>query len=242
MRYDLTTIEILNRLGFRDPVGRELLKDLQKALGKPLPKVYREFIEIAAFCPVLETGDVWCGREILSRMEEQKKNGTFGDCLEIGSDYGAGIVTFGLRLEDMDKDDPPVYLHHEADAPRQWRDAYPSVSEFLMDVLLTALTLLMYGTAEEALEELDWEYSDYFMECMEAIDDEDADDESGSEVTEETLIKKGIDPAQVQWHTCTYEGKVFCCWDEEANKFYTGCWDGNEENTLYTISHPAADE
>lgn len=232
MKYDMTAIEIMKRLGFTEPAGQELLEETEKALRKPMPKVYREFMEIAASCPVLETGDFWCGGEILRWLEEQDGEPEY---LEIGSDYSAGIVTFGLRMADMDQNDPPVYLQHEGNPPEVWEPAYQSLSAFLLDVVLTALTMVMYETAEEALEEYGWTYSDYFMECMEAMDEE-AEDESGSEVTEETLRKKGIDPEKVQWHECSYGGKVFCCYDEAADALYTGCWDGNEENTLFTIS------
>lgn len=236
MKYDLNAIEMLNCLGFREPVGREMLEELREALQRPLPEVYEAFLEVAADCPVLETGDVWCGDGILSHLREQQKNGA-AEYLEIGSDFGAGIVTFGLRMADLDKADPPVYLLHEADEPEQkWRDAYPSLSVFLLDVMLTALTMVMYGTAEEALEERGWVYTDYFMECMEAADSEDGNDEEEAAVTEETLVKKGIDPKKVRWHECSYGGRFFCCYDEEREIFYTGCWDGNEENTLYTIS------
>ena len=58
-------------------------------------------------------------------------------------------------------------------------------------------------------------------------------------VSEDTLVRIGLDPAQIQWTESSYGGKVFCCYDEEKDIFYTGrwgFWEFDVENTLYTIA------
>lgn len=221
MLYHLTAAEILKRLGFDSRTGQEFLEAFRKEHSCPLPRVYTEFMEAAANCPVLAASDVWPGKMIpfeerrrflYGRLSEEEKAQT-GDYLEIGSDYSAGIVVFGIRVEDLGLDDPPVYLQHEAEPVTQWRIAYETLSGFLQESVFNALALVDYSTAEE--EDLE---------------------EDGSFVTEDTLREKGIDPAMVEWCACANGGRTFCCWDEEANVCYTGRWDWDEENTLYTIS------
>ena len=240
----MTAAEILKRLGFDSRTGQEFLEAFRKEHSCPLPRVYTEFMEAAANCPVLATSDVWPGKMIpfeerprflYERLSEEEKAQT-GDYLEIGSDYGAGIVVFGIRVEDLGLDDPPVYLQHEAEPVTQWRIAYETLSGFLQESVFNALALVDYSTAEEELEEFGWEYSDYTMEYRESHAEKEDLEEDGSFVTEDTLREKGIDPAMVEWCACANGGRIFCCWDEEANVCYTGRWDWDEENTLYTIS------
>ena len=40
MQYSLTAAEILKRLGFQEPVGREYLNALKQECGITLPRVY----------------------------------------------------------------------------------------------------------------------------------------------------------------------------------------------------------
>ncbi|MCI8808617.1 MAG: hypothetical protein HFF84_00585 [Oscillibacter sp.] len=252
MQYSLTAAEILKRLGFQEPVGREYLNALKQECGIPLPRVYEEFMEVADNCLLLSTSDIWPGQMIpfeqrpcllYSRLSEAEKAQT-GDYLEIGSDYGAGIVTFGIRVEDLEQEDPPVYLQHEAEPVTQWRIAYEKLSGFLQEAVLNALALVDYGTAEEQAGGYGWEYTDYLMEYWESHAEEDGEEEEedGSFVTEDTLLQKGIDPSKVKWYECINGGKTFCCYDEAADVFYTGRWDWEEENTLYTIARTHADD
>lgn len=78
------------------------------------------------------------------------------DYLQIGSDYGAGVVRFGIRLSDFGQDDPPVYMNHECDSLTDWKLWSKSVSGYLMMVLCDALCCGEYDTAGSVLEEQGW--------------------------------------------------------------------------------------
>lgn len=246
MQYHLTAGQILRLLGFGSQENRQSFEAMKQKLGLPLPQAYQEFMEVAWDCPLLATGDLWVGQMIPSQMDpcplyhrlEPADRAQICDYLEIGSDYGAGIVTYGIPMEQLTQQDPPVYLQHEADPVTQWRLAYDRLSDFLLENLLNALTLVAYETAEEALEEQGWQYTDYTMDYLEthAGEAEDDDIEQDAAVTEAALVRLGIDPDQINWRTSIYEGRTFCCYDEQNETFYTGLWEGNEENSLYSIS------
>ncbi|MCI8572796.1 MAG: hypothetical protein HFF89_00025 [Oscillibacter sp.] len=250
MKYDLTPVEILKILGFDQPLGQEALKTFQESAHIPLPKVYAGFMEYAMNCPLLGTADLWCGQMIPCEMKPcflydnltDAEKAQVCDYLIIGSDYGAGIVQFGLRVEDLDQEDPPVYLQHEANPKTEWSIAYETLSQYIREVVFNALALVDYETAEDEAEEFGWEYTDYLMDYWDTHAEDEEEDEDGDSVTEETLRQKGIDPDRVEWCDCTNGGKTFCCYDEEAGVFYTGRWDFDEENTLYTISRMDCDE
>ena len=232
MQYNLTPVEILKTLGFDQPAGRERLQAFQETAQVSLPKVYTAFMEYAMDCPLLGTSEME-PRFLYDDLSDEEK-AEVCNYLVIGSDYAAGIVEFGLRVEDLGQDDPPVYMQHEANPRTQWDPAYETLTDYLREVTLNALALVEYSTAEEEIEECGWRYTDYSMDYWEAhAEDEGECDDS---VTEETLRQKGIDPEQVRWCECTYTGKTFCCYDEASDLFYVGRWDFDEENTLYIIS------
>lgn len=107
---------------------------------------------------------------------------------------------------------------------------------FSKEVIVSALVQVNYVTSEEALEEFGWEYTDYMVAYWEKYNDNTTKDPFGSE---DTLIRIGLDPAQIQLTECSYGGQVFCCYDEEKDIFYTGRWGFGEfdvENMLYTIA------
>lgn len=242
MKYTLTAAQILGLLGYGGEESKGTFETMRQNLGLPLPQVYQNFMEAAWNCPLLATGDLWTGqmipfemipRPLYDRLSEAEKSRVC-NFLEIGSDYGAGIVTYGLRTEDLTQPDPPVFMQHEAEPVTQWSQVYEKLSDFLLENLLNALTMIEYGTAEEALEELGWQYTDYVMDYIESHgEEEDAEEDAAAD--EQALTRLGIDPAQVNWRNSVYEGRAFCCYDEESETFYTGLWDGNDENSLYLI-------
>ncbi len=277
IQYELSAVELLKRLGYEEPSGREELENFMQEKGVRLPKVYREFMELAMDCPMLETSDLWTGRlpyffyeEIEEGIEDQKadweKNpeeyneGGYHlfyqfpkerweekscDYLEIGSDYGAGIVTFGIRKQDLEDEDPPVYMYHEAHAITDWKKMYERLSDFLLEVVLSALIGIDYLTAEEVLEENGWVcqgYNEYLDELFDESQDtwkEEMDEESilsEEEWQEQWLSRLEIDLTKVQRQSCNWGGYLFCCRDEEKDCFYVGRIDEEEgETTLITI-------
>lgn len=78
------------------------------------------------------------------------------DYLLIGSDFSAGIMEFGICVVDLDKNDPPVYMHHECDSITEWKLYTETVSEFLMRVFCEVLICEMYDTAMDTLKGEGW--------------------------------------------------------------------------------------
>lgn len=263
IRYDLSAAEILKLLGYEKNTGRKRLDQLMEEKGICLPKVYQEFMEVAADCPMLETSDLWVGEmvpfvmnpyffyeEIEKHIEDQKAEWEAhpekyekseyrmfdqfpkeqwplksSDYLEIGSDYGAGIVTFGIRKEDLDQDDPPVYMNHEADSITQWSRPYEKLSDFLLEVVLSALACTDYYTAQEILTENGWTWFDYDEYEMNT---EEEDIEEEEEWQKQMLQKSGIDLNQVQRKNSTGGQELFLCLEEETGRFYMGVMEEDE--------------
>ncbi len=81
--------------------------------------------------------------------------------LQIGSDYAAGVVNFGICETDLEKEDPPVYYLHEADSIKDWKVLTNTLSEFLGGIVCDLLAGANYFTAQNVLEEDCWEFCEY---------------------------------------------------------------------------------
>lgn len=265
MKYNLSALEILNFLGYCEPVGAKSLSAFETTNHITLPKTYRDFMEAAYCCPMLETSDIWTDADKLywyydalkeriedeceaweedpqeyaedalyqlSKQPEEAWKDTVLNYLAFGSDYGAGIVTFGLSPELMDEPDPPLFWQHEANPLTMWTPAPNGehLSDFLLDVVLNTLAMMDYETAEEALEELGWEYTELSLE----------------EPFSDCINAAGIDLSQVKkfGHGSCIDFNLFCCCDEENKILYVGqigIGDYEKESVLYQIS-PIDDE
>ncbi len=78
--------------------------------------------------------------------------------LQIGSDYAAGVVFYGIKEKDLVLENPPVYMLHEENELADWKLIANTLSEYLMCVLLDALAGVEYTTAQEVLNENGWEF------------------------------------------------------------------------------------
>lgn len=163
----------------------------------------------------------------LSQLPQEQWKSKVLNFLEIGSDYGAGIVTFGISPNNMNENDPPLFWQHEADPCTMWKpDLYGRrISDFLLDVVLNALNLTSYETAERSLKSEGWEYTDL----------------TAKESFENCMKKANIDFEQIKRYGNSDDGasKLFCCCDRENNIFYTGKISVNGKNipsVLYQIS------
>lgn len=94
----------------------------------------------------------------LSKIPREQWPEHIPNYLEIGSDYSAGVVTFGIRADDLSQADPPVYILNEGSPETAWRVLDDTLSLFLMRVLADVLTCSMYDTAREVLEKAGWKY------------------------------------------------------------------------------------
>ena len=130
--------------------------------------------------------------------------------LVIGSDYAGGMGEFGIRIEDLQKDDPPVYWHKDADDFSMWKLENEKISDFLLNVLIEALACVDYQSAEYELETKGWRYEEYF------------DLKKDDWVASKSVLKRyGIDYPTIKKYKAS-SGKVFCCYDEDRNALFVG--------------------
>lgn len=84
--------------------------------------------------------------------------------LLIGSDFGAGISKMGIRLDELDRDDPPVYMYIEGNPLANWTMLDGHVSGFLMRCICDVLCCGEYDTGAEVLEKLGWTSDEAYPE------------------------------------------------------------------------------
>lgn len=182
--YDIPILELLDILGCQpnpdyqpDPRLPALLNDfLSRAYKSPLFKTADIWTEHPA----------WTSYEVLEERveedreyyeehpEELEEDDAFGpffklpkeewptlveNYLEIGSDYAAGVVQFGIREGDLDQPDPAVYMLHEEDAPTGWKHYSATLTGYLKDVLCDILCGESYHTGQNVLEKAGWTYT-----------------------------------------------------------------------------------
>lgn len=90
--------------------------------------------------------------------------------LLIGSDYGAGIVKFGISLEEMGQEEPPVYMLIEEDSITDWKLYDAHLSDFLMRSLCDVLCCGEYDTAGRVLGKMGWVPEECCPEDIPALD------------------------------------------------------------------------
>lgn len=146
----------------------------------------------------------------------------------IGSDYANGMGEFGICMEDMEKDDPPVYWHKDGDDFSKWKLENEALSDFLLNVLIEVLACVDYQTAEYELETRGWRCQEYY------------DLKKDDWVASKSVLKRyGIDYSTVKKYKAN-SGKVFCCYDREKNSFFVGAT-GEGELSLTAINRNEAE-
>lgn len=155
-----------------------------------------------------------------SKIPKEKWHESVANYLQIGSDYSVGMIVFGIEEKDLTLENPPIYYQHEADELTAWKLFSPTLSDFLMTVLLDILDCADYGTAEYALS-------------GDESDDEDDSENNGGwcfceyEFANEKemiayLSEKNIDFSAMAKYQAFCGGDAFyrCCFDEEEKAFY----------------------
>jgi hypothetical protein len=254
MKYDLSALEIIKILGYNHPVGQKWLEKIKLKNQVNLPVTYCNFMEFAVDCPLFHTSDLWVGKMVptvykpwmfyeliqetiddrkglwksplskyesllyeLSQLPREQWPEKLDDYLLIGSDYIGGIGYFGIRKEDLHQDDPPVYWHLDGYDFTSWKLEDEKLSRFLLRVLYDSLSCNDYDTAEGALEKMGWRYEEYF--------DIEKEDWAASKAV---LKKQGIAFSKLKKYNSNNGIKIYCCYDEEKNIFYTGIIDEGE--------------
>lgn len=106
----------------------------------------------------------WCAEDgyyNYSQIPKESWHEYTKDYLILGSDYGAGVVTYGICKDDMDKEDPPLYLLFEDNEPAGWELFSDTLSSFLMMQICYVLLGIEYDTAKRVLIENGWNYRLY---------------------------------------------------------------------------------
>ena len=129
--------------------------------------------------------------------------------LQIGSDYAAGVVFFGIKETELGLKNPPVYMLHEADELADWKIFANTLSEYLMCVLLDALAGVEYSTAQNVLNKNGWEFSEEKYANIEQV--------------RERLSREKIDLSAMVKNMSLYGATdpfYRYCFDEEEKAFY----------------------
>lgn len=253
IKYDLSAVEILNILGYRQPTGKNWLEKLEQEKNIKLPKVYSDFMKLMSDCPLLGTSNLWIGEmshgtcvpwtlyeslqtEIadhkdcwpkrpgkyekalleLSQFPPTEWPAKLDNYLLIGSDYANGIGVFGVLMQDLVQDDPPVYWHKDSDAFNIWKPENEKISDFLLNVLIEALACVDYQSAEQSLKAKGWRYEEYY--------DLKKDDWVASKAV---LKRYGINYSELTKYKAN-SGKVFCCYAVDKNAIFVGSTEGGE--------------
>ena len=142
INYDITPLEVLKIL------GAEPSDDF-----KPIPNVpvlLNDFLSLAFGMELFETANIWTDCSDYYSDSE---------CLKIGSDYSTGAIEFGIKKEDLNLNDPPVYVLFEDD-PAGWKTFSDTLSGFLMYILCSILCCEDYDTAKKVLKKSNWIYEE----------------------------------------------------------------------------------
>ncbi len=65
------------------------------------------------------------------RLPVEKWPETIDNYLLIGSEYANGMGNFGICIQDLQKDDPPVYWRRDIDSFSTWKLENEKLSDFL---------------------------------------------------------------------------------------------------------------
>lgn len=133
--------------------------------------------------------------------------------LEIGSDFGAGIATLGIRIADLKCDDPPIYMNHEENRLTDWEPCYDNLSDYLRAVTCDALLCVDYHTAQKVLEKDGWKFREY----------------KDSAEVEPLLFRNAIDLLALYKFASFHAGDILCCCSEAENTLFVI---KSEKNTL----------
>ncbi|MCI9078152.1 MAG: hypothetical protein HFH68_04400 [Lachnospiraceae bacterium] len=145
----------------------------------------------------------------LAKIPRNEWQGHAANYLEIGGDYGAGVINYGICTDDLDKEDPPVYYLSEGYEMTEWKLLCNTLSEYFMLVLCDTLLCRQYRTAWKTLNENGWDYNIY-----------------ESDEIEEMAEEMGIDLSTLKPQVLSW-GKVTCGYDEERKMIVVACVDDN---------------
>jgi len=237
IEYNLSPVEILNIFGNIPEIWKNASEELamfQEKHKVKLPDIYIGFMKSAS--DILETANITTKNpsfffdEIeytLKHLDEKELSGNFRDYLPftqvlkenwneltddyliIGSDYGAGIVSFGIRKQDLNKENPPVYQHFETESVLdEWKLIWNHLSDYLLTVVCDVLTETDYMFARETLRKNHWFYKVFTAKLKK----EELLSKYGIEISSLTHIISVCVPSEKDW--------ISYCYDRDENIFF----------------------
>ncbi|MCI8372848.1 MAG: SMI1/KNR4 family protein [Lachnospiraceae bacterium] len=237
IQYNLTAIELLQTLGYTKRTGQPELENFEKEQSIQLPAALSEFMSLRADIDLMSTSDIWqipyfSYIDIEERIEEDAEywEENPDDCegdefyefsqipkeqwpervsnyLQIGSDYAAGVVNFGIDIRDLSQDNPPVYLLNEDNSICDWEPLYDTLTEFLLCIMGDVLCCQDYHTAPKALEQNGWNY--------------EATEYPNTEQAAKALQQHSIDFSALESvHAYGRDISYSCCYDSECHTLY----------------------
>lgn len=128
------------------------------------------------------------------------------DYLLIGSDYGVGVVSFGIRKEDLSEDNPAVYVLNEAEPLTEWKLYFDKLEDYLVCIVCDILACRNFSTAQRVLKNTVWNVYDY---------------ESQDELNQD-LLQRNIHLSEMKKYCSQFADDVCyrCCYDQEEKVFY----------------------
>lgn len=134
------------------------------------------------------------------------------DYLVLGSDYGAGVVFFGIKIDDMTKENPPVYFNHEANPVTQWNQVHKTLSDYLLTTVCDAVLGEYYDTALWIMMEDGWKCKTY--------SDTYEDDDIELVVFEQLMKEYGIETEKLHKMDSEWADWIACCYNQEKHEVY----------------------
>lgn len=143
---------------------------------------------------------------LFSQIPKEQWADHVSDYLLIGSDYGVGVVSFGIRKEDLSEDNPAVYVLNEAEPLTEWKIYYDTLEGFLMYIVCDILACRNYSTAQRVLKNIRWNHCDY----------------GSQEQLKQDLLERNIHLSEMKKYRSQFEDDVCyrCCYDQGEKVLY----------------------
>lgn len=107
---------------------------------------------------------------LLYKLPREQWGSRVENYLQIGSDYGAGISKLGICINEIEQDNPPVYILIEDDTITEWNILDNHLSDFLMRSICDVLCCGEYDTAALVLEKMGWVVDEAYQEDFPTLD------------------------------------------------------------------------
>lgn len=252
MKYNLPPLEMLKRLGYTQPANVEWLKKFIHRAHIPLPKVYWNFMEYAAGCPLFATSDLWVEKTPSSVRSPRMLRDVLQESLEDRAgplgDPPYNFIDFTLdKLSwtpwELWPDDYLLigsdYVKNmaffgirkedliEDDPPVYWWHIWEN--DFLWKPESQKLSDFLQRVLADILSCNDFDTAKGALKEMGWQYEEDINIPKGSRTGSRAFLRKqGISFLRLKKYDSPNGVKVYCCHDEKKNVFYTGIVDEGE--------------